>query len=160
MLDPVVHRFELQRLPALAHNANEIKFVRLPPLCGEGWGGGSVYCDQSQRDFALELRNQATPAEKCLWHFLRAGKLGVKFRRQAAIGPYVVDFVCFPCRLIVELDGPQHVEDKGRDHDARRTEWLASRGFRGIRFRNHALDDEILQVVEEIQRALAEQQDT
>jgi len=115
-----------------------------------------MYRNQDQRDFARGLRNQPTEAEKRLWHFLRAEKLGVKFRRQAAMGAYIVDFVCFSHSLIVELDGPQHVEEQGQDHDARRTAWLASRGFRVIRFRNQALDEDIRLVVEEIQRALRE----
>jgi very-short-patch-repair endonuclease len=115
-----------------------------------------MYRDQQQRDFARDLRNQPTDAEKRLWHFLRAGKLGVRFRRQAAIGAYIVDFVCFSHRLIVQLDGPQHVEDQGNNHDARRTAWLNSRGFRVIRFRNQALDEDIWGVVEEIERALGE----
>ena len=115
-----------------------------------------MYRDQQQRDFVRDLRNQPTDAEKRLWHFLRAGKLGVKFRRQAAIGAYIVDFVCFSHRLIVELDGPQHVEDQGKNHDARRIAWLNSRGFRVIRFRNQALDEDIWGVVEEIERALGE----
>ncbi len=113
-----------------------------------------MYRNHEQRDFARQLRNEAAPAEKRLWHFLRAEKLGVKFRRQAAIGAYVVDFVCFPHSLVVELDGPQHMEDEGKQHDARRTEWLASRGFRVLRFRNQALDENIHGVVQEIQRAL------
>ena len=75
-----------------------------------------MYRNQQQRDFARELRNDATPAEKRLWQFLRAGKLGVKFRRQAAIGAYIVDFVCFSHCLVVELDGPQHVANC-QDHD-------------------------------------------
>ena len=115
-----------------------------------------MYHNQQQRNFARQLRNDATPAETRLWHFLRGGKLGVKFRRQAAIGDYIVDFVCFSHCLIVELDGPQHVEDKGKQYDARRTAWLASRGFRVIRFRNQALDEDIWVVVEEIKRALGE----
>jgi very-short-patch-repair endonuclease len=113
-----------------------------------------MYRDQEQRDFARELRNQPTDAEKRLWHFLRAGKLGVKFRRQAAIGAYITDFVCFSHRLIVELDAPQHIADKGKERDARRTAWLTARGFRVIRFRNQALDEDIWGVVEEIKRAL------
>jgi very-short-patch-repair endonuclease len=113
-----------------------------------------MYRDQEQRDFARQLRNGATPAEVRLWHFLRAGRLGVKFRRQAAIGAYIVDFICFSQNLIVELDGPQHGDDNVREHDARRTTWLASRGFRVIRFRNQALDEDIWIVVEEIKRAL------
>ncbi len=115
-----------------------------------------MYRDQNQREFARDLRNICAPAKKRLWHFLRAEKLGVKFRRQATIGAYVVDFVCFPRRLIVELDGPQRVEKKGKEHDARRTAWLASRGFRVMRFRNQELDEDIRQVVEEIRRAVGE----
>ncbi len=113
-----------------------------------------MYRNQDQRNFARQLRNGATPAEKRLWHFLRAGKLGVKFRRQAAIGAYIVDFVCFSHRLIVELDGPQHAQEQGQVHDARRTVWLASRGFRVIRFRNQVLDEDMWGVVDEIKRAL------
>ena len=84
-----------------------------------------MYRNQNQRDFARQLRNDATPAEKRLWYFLRAEKLGAKFRRQAAIGAYIVDFVCFSHNLIIELDGPQHVEDKAKDHDASRTACLS-----------------------------------
>jgi very-short-patch-repair endonuclease len=113
-----------------------------------------MYRDQDQRDFARQLRNDCTTAESRLWHFLRAEKLGVKFRRQAALGAYIVDFVCFSHRLIVELDGPQHLEERGKAHDARRTEWLGSQGFRVIRFRNQALDEDIWGVVEEIRRVL------
>jgi 5-methyltetrahydrofolate--homocysteine methyltransferase len=102
------------------------------------------------------MRNEPTTTEKRLWHFLCADKLGVKFRRQAAIGPYIVDFVCFSHGLIVELDGPQHIEQSGKDHDARRTEWLTSRGFRVFRFRNQELDENIRQVVETIQKTLNE----
>jgi 5-methyltetrahydrofolate--homocysteine methyltransferase len=114
-----------------------------------------MYRDQSQRDFARLLRNQPTDAEKRLWHFLRAGKLrGHKFRRQAAIGTYVVDFVCFSHKLIIELDGPQHLEPDAVLHDARRTDWLAARGFRIIRFRNQELDEEIGTVVNKIAREI------
>ena len=116
-----------------------------------------MYRDEEQRDFARRLRNEGTEAEKRLWYFLRGNKLGVKFRRQAAIGSYVVDFICFSHRLIVELDGPQHITKEGKAHDERRTSWLMSRGYRVIRFRNQQLDDEIHQVVAEIERVLQEQ---
>jgi very-short-patch-repair endonuclease len=113
-----------------------------------------MYRDEQQRDFARQLRNAPQEAERRLWHFLRAEKLGVKFRRQAAIGAYVVDFVCFACKLVVELDGPQHTSSAAQDHDAQRTAWLAGQGFRVIRFRNQALDDDIHSVVESIEQAL------
>jgi very-short-patch-repair endonuclease len=116
-----------------------------------------MYRDNDQREFARGLRNQPTDAERRLWHFLRAQKLcGRKFRRQAAIGPYVVDFVCFADKLIVELDGPQHLEPGAVEHDKRRTNWLASRGFRVVRFRNQELDENIRAVVDAIGRALDE----
>lgn len=100
-----------------------------------------MYCDQDQRDFARTLRNEPSPAEKRLWHLLCAQKLQhYKFRRQAAIGTYIVDFVCFSMKLIVKLDGPQHLEPAAIEHDARRTKWLAARGYRVVRFRNQELE--------------------
>jgi len=113
-----------------------------------------MYRDQDQRDFARRLWNEPTAAEKSLWHFLRAGKLGAKFRRKAAIGAYIVDFVCFARQLVVELDGPQHLDPAEIEYDARRTAWLESHGFRVLRFRNQTLDDNLDDVVEEIRRAL------
>lgn len=113
-----------------------------------------MYRDQEQRNFARQLRNQPTEAEKRLWWFLRAEKLGVKFRRQAAIGAFIVDFVCFSHKLIVELDGPQHLDPAAQEHDARRMAWLESRGFRVVRFRNQELDEEAWGVVERIRGML------
>ena len=116
-----------------------------------------MYRDTNQREFARALRNQPTDAEKRLWHFLRAQNLrGRKFRRQAAIGAYIVDFVCFTDKLIVELDGPQHLDPEAVEHDKRRTTWLAARGFHIIRFRNQELDENIRAVVDAIGRAIDE----
>ena len=114
-----------------------------------------MYRDEDQRDFARRLRNEPSGAEQRLWFLLRAGQLnGHKFRRQAALGPYIVDFICLAQRLIVELDGPQHLEPAAAEHDARRTAWLAERGYRVIRFRNHELDDDVHRVVDEIRQAI------
>lgn len=116
-----------------------------------------MYRDKNQRDFARSLRNHPTSPEKRLWHFLRAEQLSLhKFRRQAAIGPYIVDFVCFAQKLIIELDGPQHLEPDVIAHDTRRTNWLTARGFHIIRFRNQELDENIHAVVAAIERALRE----
>ena len=119
-----------------------------------------MYRDQEQRDFARKLRNEPTQAEQRLWFFLRASKLGVKFRRQAAIGPYIVDFVCFHHNLVVELDGPQHMDPASQRYDARRTQWLRAQGFRVMRFRNQALDEDIHGVVAKIRSALQMEQPT
>jgi very-short-patch-repair endonuclease len=85
---------------------------------------------------AGELRRQTTPAEKKLWSYLRLMREdGVRFRRQHAIGNYVVDFCAPHKKLIVELDGGQHLEQ--RAYDRRRTEYLESQGYHVIRFWNH-----------------------
>jgi very-short-patch-repair endonuclease len=116
-----------------------------------------MYPENNQREFARALRNQPSDAERRLWHFLRAQKLrGRKFRRQGAIGPYVVDFVCFEYKLVVELDGPQHLESEAVEHDKRRTNWLTTRGFRVVRFRNQELDENIRAVVDAIGWAIDE----
>jgi very-short-patch-repair endonuclease len=68
-----------------------------------------MYRDANQRDFARNLRNNCTDEERRLWNALRAQQLkGYKFRRQAAIGEYIVDFVSFSCKVVIELDGGQH----------------------------------------------------
>ncbi|WP_442967471.1 endonuclease domain-containing protein [Rhizobium sp. BR 362] len=71
------------------------------------------------RQFARAMRNDATKAENMLWQALRGRQLeGLKFKRQMPIDGYILDFVCFEARLIVEVDGAQHAEsvtDRKRD---------------------------------------------
>ena len=87
-----------------------------------------------QRDFSKALRQNMTDAEQRLWKHLRAHRLdGQKFRRQQPIGPYVVDFVHFGVRLIVEADGGQHAD---APHDKVRDAWLQAQGFQVLRFWN------------------------
>ena len=87
------------------------------------------------RQAVRTLRTNSTEAERVLWHQLRAARLsGYKFRRQTPIGRYIVDFVCFEARLIVEVDGGQHVEQQA--YDTKRTAWLEAQGFRVLRFWN------------------------
>jgi very-short-patch-repair endonuclease len=82
---------------------------------------------------AGELRRQTTPAERKLWLYLRLMREdGVRFRRQHAIGNYVVDFCAPPKKLIIELDGSQHLEQE--EYDAERTGYLESQGYHVLRF--------------------------
>lgn len=77
-----------------------------------------------------------TDAERKLWYALRAHRFeNVGFRRQVPIGPYVADFACHAARLVVEVDGGQHSVSVARD--TARSEWLASRGYRVLRFWNN-----------------------
>ena len=99
--------------------------------------------------FARALRHNQTDTERELWHLLRGRELaGFKFRRQVPLGEFVADFVCLSERLIVELDGGQHL---GRaDHDARRTAWLEAHNFRVLRFwKNDVLEqrEAVLQTI-------------
>lgn len=101
---------------------------------------------QTQR--ARALRQHMTDAERLLWHHLRAHRLcGQKFRRQHPIGPYIVDFVHFGARLIIEADGGQH---NGSTDDAVRDAWLKRQGFTVLRFWN----DEILLNIEAVLEAI------
>ena len=99
---------------------------------------------------ARRLRQDASIPERILWGMLRDRRLsGLKFRRQEAIGPFVVDFYCPQGKLVVELDGMTHVGTGEADH--RRTMFLQQQGLRVIRITNddlledqHAIADYIL----------------
>ena len=85
---------------------------------------------------ARQLRKNPTDAERALWGILRQRQpRGHRFRRQAPIGPYIVDFVCFENKLVIEVDGGQHAAQS--EYDAARTVWLENHGFRVMRFWNN-----------------------
>ena len=95
------------------------------------------------------MRHVSTDAEARLWWHLRAARFrGLKFRRQQPIGDCIVDFVCFERKLIVEVDGSQHLAATERD-DAR-TAWLESVGFRVLRFWNDDVLRDARSVMQEI----------
>jgi very-short-patch-repair endonuclease len=85
---------------------------------------------------AKELHRNMSPAEAKLWKRLRAHRMGdVHFRNQHAIGNYIVDFCAPRKKLIIELDGSQHLEQ--REYDDERTGYLELRGYRVLRFWNN-----------------------
>ena len=84
---------------------------------------------------AGQLRKEPTPAEAKLWSRIRRDQLGFNFRRQHAIGNYIPDFVCIEKKLIIELDGSQHLEQE--EYDEERTKYLNSLGYKVIRFWNN-----------------------
>jgi very-short-patch-repair endonuclease len=102
---------------------------------------------------ARQLRSHLTDAEQMLWRYLRFRQIdGYKFRRQRPIGPYIVDFVCLEKKLIVELDGGQHADQKR--YDVGRDRWLAAQGYEVLRFWNHDVLTNTDSVKEAIYRAL------
>jgi very-short-patch-repair endonuclease len=85
---------------------------------------------------AKALHRNLSPAEAKLWKQLRAHRMGnIHFRNQHAIGNYIVDFCAPRKRLIIELDGSQHLEQEA--YDAERTSFLESKGYRVLRFWNN-----------------------
>jgi very-short-patch-repair endonuclease len=88
-----------------------------------------------KRDAARALRQNATDVERILWRLLRDRRLnGTKFRRQVPIGPFVADFASIECRLVIELDGSQHVDSiADRERDA----FIMQDGWRVLRFWNN-----------------------
>ena len=104
-----------------------------------------------KHNFARHLRREQTSVEYKLWLALRDRRFhGFKFRRQQPIGPYVVDFVCFDAKLIIELDGGQHLSDEGLAADRARTKRLKQDGFRVRRFPNGAVTENLNGVLEQI----------
>jgi very-short-patch-repair endonuclease len=136
-----------------------------PPLEGEGrlrrtaqagWGDLSaspvpMVSTSIRRASAKRLRANTTPHERILWRALKELPLeGTHFRRQAPIGPYVVDFFCPAKCLIIELDGGHHNEDDIARYDRKRQFWLEQEGYRVIRFWNSEITGDLTAVLERI----------
>ncbi len=114
--------------------------------------------DADLKDTARLLRTHLTDSEEALWFRLRRKQLlGVQFYRQRPIGNCIVDFFAPKARLVVEVDGSQHLVAEHAQNDMARDAYLASLGLRVLRFNSReALTDEDA-VVESIYRAIAEQ---
>ena len=125
------------------------RFKAPSPSTGEGRGEGG----DRLTGVAKLLRRAMTDAERALWREVRAHRFsGFKFKRQEPLGAYVVDFICYEARLIIELDGGQHASQQ--EADAERTRWLESSGFRVIRFWNNDVLANITGVMQEIERQM------
>jgi very-short-patch-repair endonuclease len=104
-----------------------------------------------RRAVAKKLRANTTPHERILWRALKELPVdGTHFRRQAPIGPYVVDFFCPAKRLILELDGGHHNEDETAKRDSERQLWLEREGYHVIRFWNSEITGDLTAVLERI----------
>jgi very-short-patch-repair endonuclease len=122
---------------------------------GGAWRGQNAALSRSNpktRHKAIELRKELTPAERKLWARLRNNQLGINFRRQHAIGQYIPDFCSPKAKLIIELDGSQHLEQE--EYDQERTEFLEEQGYKVIRFWNNDVLNDIEGVILTIMHAL------
>jgi very-short-patch-repair endonuclease len=103
---------------------------------------------------AQTFRKTMTEGEQKLWSRLRGKQLEYYFRRQTPIGKYIVDFVCWKEKLIVEIDGSQHETRSGKEHDRIRDQFLQQQGFRILRFHSVEVLDNTDGIIEAIYQVL------
>ena len=109
--------------------------------------------NDGNRDHARELRRNMTEAEKKLWSRLRGRQIAQqKFRRQAPLEGYIVDFLCIQKRLVIEVDGGQHAERTAQDEG--RTQKLEAAGYRVLRFWNNEVFENMSGVLSAVDAAV------
>jgi very-short-patch-repair endonuclease len=120
-------------------------FGRIPP----------IHNRKSKKEQRQKLRKSGTVVEAVLWKSLQRRQIdGKKFSRQHSIGPYIVDFYCAECHLIVELDGQRHFEFIADEYEGERTRYLEQEGLRIIRFENRLIFEALESVLEAIRQEL------
>jgi very-short-patch-repair endonuclease len=101
-------------------------------------------------EYANQLRKNLTRAEQILWGYLRKNYLGYKFRRQHPMDKYVVDFYCHPLRLVIEIDGEIHTDEKTKEDDIVKERDLKNFGLTILHFTNEQVYCDIDNVISEI----------
>ena len=111
------------------------------------------------KKFAKRNRREMTKSETILWNALRSEVKSYKFRRQHPIGDYIADFLCMQTKLVVEVDGGYHNDPQQQQEDQWRTEFLESKGYHVIRFKNEEVDTEVKSVIRRIKEELINLED-
>ena len=125
---------------------------KLKPNHDDGMWKGAPSDSFSKAQF---LRRNETKAEKLLWEKLRNNQLeGLKFRRQHPVNIYIADFYCHKFKLIIELDGDYHNQEKQKQKDEVRTEVLRLNDLKIIRFKNEEVEQDINQVLTTIKNKI------
>jgi len=106
------------------------------------------------KPLARRRRAEMTESEKKLWFYLRNKQLGIHFYRQKSIGNYIVDFYAPKAKLVIEVEGSQHLEDVGLESDQSRDAYLSEKGLRVLRFNNIQVLQQIDAVLERIAREI------
>ncbi|MBO7098826.1 MAG: endonuclease domain-containing protein [Bacteroidaceae bacterium] len=106
------------------------------------------------KEHAKEMKNMPTDAERLLWLHLQKNKLGLPFRRHYIIADNIVDFVCLPARLVIEIDGGYHDDIRQQYHDLARTNEIEKLGFNVIRFTNEDIFTRLDEVIEIIKNTI------
>jgi len=130
------------------------KITRSPSQQGKvaqraGWGNQNITQSNLLKEHSRSLRKNMTIAEKKLWTHLRSKRFNnIRFRRQATLGNYIIDFISFDPKIIIEVDGSQH-NDK-IIYDLSRTEYLSSFGYKVLRYWNNEVLNNIETVLNDI----------
>ncbi len=111
-----------------------------------------LFNNSSRKPQRFIQRRKMTPTEKLIWKFLSRKQLGYWFKRQVSIGPYFVDFYCPAKRLVIEIDGIQHLQNDAKEYDLFRTKYLNGLNIQVIRFGNHENINEIVNKIKVICR--------
>lgn len=110
--------------------------------------------DKRLTQLARTLRNNMTVQEIKIWQYLKNRQIdGVKFRRQFILGKYICDFVSLENKIVIEIDGSQHIESNS---DLQRDEFLKSIGFKVLRFWNNEIDNNIEGVISKINNVISQ----
>ena len=106
------------------------------------------------KDFAKRNRREMTESERVLWEGLRKLNCGYHFRRQHPIGDYIADFICLKRKLVIEVDGGYHNEPQQQQNDLWRTEFMESKGYTVLRFKNEEISNNLSEVIMRIKEQL------
>ncbi len=106
------------------------------------------------KDRRESLRLGQTPEEVLLWGKIRREQLGFKFRRQHSIGGYITDFYCPQKKLVIEIDGLQHLNKEAKEYDQERTYYFSGLDIKVLRFTNAEINKDINGVILKIQKQL------
>lgn len=149
--------FDVLSDPTLGQNGDSLSpaLSKGEGAVSPGWQTADKTSWKHLKEFASEDKKAPTEAENNLWQELRANKLDVKFRRQHSIGNFIVDFVCLPAKLVIEVDGGVHNTAENKEYDEGRTHELEKLGFRVLRFTNEQVLTNIAQVIIDVQQVLS-----
>ncbi|MBP1539819.1 MAG: DUF559 domain-containing protein [Prevotella sp.] len=154
-----IERLEKAPLP-LPGEGSSIRTAHPQPLPGEGSSIRKSYqtADCANYDVLKELaaknRKNPTEAEAIIWNYLKGKQLGLHFRRQHIIGNYIVDFSCPTKKIAIEIDGGYHDQPEQKKYDEKRSEWLISKGWKIIRFKNEEIIANTENVISKIKKEI------
>ena len=125
-------------------------------MCAMGFHYETAAPDRYEllKEYAKTNRREMTESERVLWQALRKLNSGYHFRRQHPIGDYIADFICIKRMLVIEVDGGYHDEPMQQHDDQMRTNFLESKGYTVIRFKNEEISNDLHTVIMKIKELL------